>query len=504
MTAENEQSSDDRSITADGFEELFRDKWLTLVNGRPDVTIPEDEFIRLSTTEATVYRKLLADGTPFEPFGYLSENIPCADRDKISYSRLMQLVNSFDFERDDIVAFHRERMKIMDELYENMKKAGPEALNHAINRSRWLDLSIVDEMDKLEREHLENLADGAPTVEELTEEIDDLQFEQSIVWGLILDNLTELHHRLSREWAGHNRYILTVDGDGGVISKVQPQFVNYGVFDTWNRILRNLGLAMDPDIANSLVNDCESWAYSEDLSGYPKIHGSAEVGDRMLRYGRENKIYFSDKPHEIVIRSGNIWSITVVDNHPHLSYKVKHADRSIALGNVYWDGDQQEGEFDQSNFDSNIYAVADPERYWGVYALLGSIARDMWVCEHVTRHYDTDGGKVNSGGGGGKKCRKKPKNRYIWLPRFKVTWEDRPTRAEVEERVFQVSPAYVTGHVRKVKTPSEEQLELAKRHGVRVPSGYTFVRPHDRAGYETSRKLYKSRSALRTLFGAVR
>ena len=53
----------------------------------------------------------------------------------------------------------------------------------------------------------------------------------------------------------------------------------------------------------------------------------------------------------------------------------------------------------------------------------------------------------------------------------------------------------VRPHVRKCESPSAGQLFLARRYGVDVPAGFTFVRPHER-GKAKRDVIYRSRSAL--------
>jgi len=71
-----------------------------------------------------------------------------------------------------------------------------------------------------------------------------------------------------------------------------------------------------------------------------------------------------------------------------------------------------------------------------------------------------------------------------------------------EEKVLSLSPCHVSGHPRRVSNPNPEQLELARRLGVVVPEGYTYVREHDRSGSSEFRRLYKSRSAMEVMFGS--
>lgn len=95
----------------------------------------------------------------------------------------------------------------------------------------------------------------------------------------------------------------------------------------------------------------------------------------------------------------------------------------------------------------------------------------------------------------------------VYLPRVSY---HRPAAAEGLPEAEVTEPAVrprhaVSQHLRRVGTASAAQRFLARRYGVHVPEGFTFVRPHDRgtaAGQERIR-VYRSRSASRMLFEVV-
>jgi Restriction endonuclease len=61
---------------------------------------------------------------------------------------------------------------------------------------------------------------------------------------------------------------------------------------------------------------------------------------------------------------------------------------------------------------------------------------------------------------------------------------------------------FVRAFFRKVENPSPVQLEIARAERVIVPEGHTFVRAHYRGG-GGAQKIYRSRSALQLLYGAI-
>lgn len=95
----------------------------------------------------------------------------------------------------------------------------------------------------------------------------------------------------------------------------------------------------------------------------------------------------------------------------------------------------------------------------------------------------------------------------VYLPRVqyhrsKVALEQ-PSAAS--ENTVERSRHAVAQHLRKVGSASAAQRFLALRYGVRLPEGFTFVRPHERGGSATQERLrvYRSRSASRMLFELV-
>ncbi len=87
----------------------------------------------------------------------------------------------------------------------------------------------------------------------------------------------------------------------------------------------------------------------------------------------------------------------------------------------------------------------------------------------------------------------------VYLPRIKYI-----SSADIQKCASELShqdrrPHFVRPHLRKSSTASEHQLLLATRYGFDVPTGYTFVRPHER-GQKSRDTIYRSRSALQSLY----
>ena len=182
-------------------------------------------------------------------------------------------------------------------------------------------------------------------------------------------------------------------------------------------------------------------------------------------------------------------------------YKIKHTDGSIALGRIIFIDDkyeiiQSDGVGQPAKWNSN------PQNTVSIFALVSAIARDMFVLDTKERYYD-ESRPLKSGFG----KKKKKKEEYVWLPRTRINYIGE-REVPLDERIdriapYDIAPHPVTGHKRKAKNPNPKQLELAMKAGMEIPAGYTYVRPYEHPGGKGERRLYKSRSALMTLFAAI-
>lgn len=107
-----------------------------------------------------------------------------------------------------------------------------------------------------------------------------------------------------------------------------------------------------------------------------------------------------------------------------------------------------------------------------------------------------------------KRVRGKDVRQIIYLPRVHYSKPDAGALANPPEDIDAGARTRhsVAPHLRKAKEASAEQRFLAQRYGMRVPVGFTFVRPHER-GLATEDKerirIYRSRSASRMLFQEI-
>ncbi len=287
-------------------------------------------------------------------------------------------------------------------------------------------------------------------------------------------------------------------------------------YDAWKNLSKHIHFFMNLDIKNlrKLVEDFEVWSHVNKLKEQevkiPNISNGALIGSTLLRFGEQHKAYASRKPHEILLNTDFMRSITLVDCFEDgLLFKLKYPDNQISVGFV----SRAIGEVAEQLEDAFLgyfYALSDSSYgsffgsttlsdYFGnnLFAFIGAMARDMFICERREAHYHIQTRKPRKGG-----KKKELKEKVVWLPRSRVVYKHLEDfdESEWEKIVQNIAPTEVDGYTRKCKNPSPKQLELAKRFGVVVPFGETFVRPHHRKGYSKESVKYKSRSAFSLLF----
>lgn len=138
-------------------------------------------------------------------------------------------------------------------------------------------------------------------------------------------------------------------------------------------------------------------------------------------------------------------------------------------------------------------ALEKMERFeLGVKFFLAVLIRDFWVVKDRqalfgSRRLVRRVSKLNSD-------RRNPV--WIYLPRIRYQrdYHDHPDGLNLKVR----KPHLVRGHLRKAVHASGSQLFLARRFGIVVPEGFTFVRGH-RRGEVAAEAAYRSVSALRCI-----
>jgi hypothetical protein len=308
-------------------------------------------------------------------------------------------------------------------------------------------------------------------------------------------------------------YIVRVKPDGHVVGKRMRADSHDDLIREWIAMSKHApfflvasGRAGQLSSSNDeLINDHERWSEPYIYEHLPRMENGNAIAGRLFRFGLDHKVYASDWPHRVVFNDNYLDSITVKTNREgNLAvFKTKAANRRISLGCML-SRDDRMAEMSSDNFVfDRLFNTATTPRQEFLNAMIGSILRDMYVCEDRTVFYEQRTSSPPR-----TRANPHPQTTVIWLPRKRINYASRNEQegsndsAGLDRLLHEVAPANVSGHLRVCENPSPEQIELARAYGITVPPGRTFVRPHTRAAYEAGAPMYKSRSALQLIFGA--
>jgi len=133
-----------------------------------------------------------------------------------------------------------------------------------------------------------------------------------------------------------------------------------------------------------------------------------------------------------------------------------------------------------------------------LHVLMSSIIRDFWIVTERQRLFD-----IRRSRGGGQSI-DGDRKRVVYIPRVRYLAAKFDLRHLTDSLEYRSrAQHYVKPFFRRAQ-PSALQLEIARRTGVIVPAGHTYVRGHYR-GVERAQgqKVYRSRSAMALLFDHV-
>jgi hypothetical protein len=130
----------------------------------------------------------------------------------------------------------------------------------------------------------------------------------------------------------------------------------------------------------------------------------------------------------------------------------------------------------------------------GIRLLMAALIRDFWVVEERHRVFDVRVERIPR-----MTVSRKRNYRVIYLPRIRYT-SGGMQLGRLSEALEHSARArhYVRPFFRMVQ-PSPLQQEIARRRGISLPPGYTYVRGHYRGG-SARQTVYRSRSALNLLY----
>lgn len=155
---------------------------------------------------------------------------------------------------------------------------------------------------------------------------------------------------------------------------------------------------------------------------------------------------------------------------------------------------------DRRHQEGELLAGMTPESVINIPSLMqlisASIVRDFWVMEdhevafEIKRKHGRSGPSGPSG------------ERVVYLPRMAIEGKrPRPENLLDGLRWKERVQHSVRSHRRRAEHPSAKQLALAQAEHQQLDPGFTWVKGHMRGRGETSAPIYRSRSALRLLWG---
>ena len=129
--------------------------------------------------------------------------------------------------------------------------------------------------------------------------------------------------------------------------------------------------------------------------------------------------------------------------------------------------------------------------------LSAAIVRDFWVVEDRGDALRLGAPRFRQALGAAD-----TRKRVIYLPRCRYDRRHVERAVAGEAATWRVSPHFVGPHFRTLPdghTATRKQRAVAALHGVAIPTGKTWVRGHVAAGGEEEAKVFRSRTACRTL-----
>jgi len=147
-----------------------------------------------------------------------------------------------------------------------------------------------------------------------------------------------------------------------------------------------------------------------------------------------------------------------------------------------------------------------PENLQGqalLFLVASSAVRDFCVVEEREGLFSSRTQSLSKA----KRHRSMDSEEVIYIPkvRYRRLIEDSLlSSAQSDDAMHSRALHEVKEHLRKAEKASVHQIVLASRYGIHIPRGYTFVRPHQRGGYEDEyvekKRIYRSRSVSKMLF----
>lgn len=243
-----------------------------------------------------------------------------------------------------------------------------------------------------------------------------------------------------------------------------------------------------------LIEPHDIFALPEDVPDFPDLDADGGAYTELLHSAIRNKVYAIYPCSEVLLNSEWVQSITLLELTDAVIAKIRFSNEKCTIAIVRYPTDK----IPDPPFFIPMPLPAGTEHTLAL--LYASVIHDFFVCNVREKFYDE---RVLRSTSSGREDRGQAAHvRFVYLPRVQVRYVDRPLLPALQ-RAKVVAEHPVRGHLRRIQGErSPQQQVLASAHGLTLPEGFTFVRPH-RRGSHVRRTVYRSASALAVLSDAT-
>jgi hypothetical protein len=264
------------------------------------------------------------------------------------------------------------------------------------------------------------------------------------------------------------------------------------ILHSWGQLIGGVDFPFDPCL------------WTSNLAQAPvadNVEASLSAGCNLLAEARANKTGTIPPAATVELRVGPFEYVELTEVWDSVQCVFRTDDGCFGIGYI------EPGEGEEANrghsfplpgkergLDEELMTRIDA----GLFLLISAIVRDFWVVENR----ETVFGHRIQRSFVPRRRGEDDKPRLVYPPRVRYLEPPNVQHANSQLAYKERRLHSVRAHLRRVAGPSEHQLDLARRYGIEVPVGYTFVSPHER-GKSKREIIYRSRSALKCLYSVV-
>jgi hypothetical protein len=312
-----------------------------------------------------------------------------------------------------------------------------------------------------------------------------------------LFDMTLQTHLLSTSVTDAGRSVSWFDSEGATLGRLRltpsefPEWFSPELY--WPRMPRmpptNLGRLVGPsDVPIDLGVDAPAWSTFPLAEKAEEVSASAEA---LIEEAQTHKTNCIPNGAVLQLAVGPFLYLEAWERRRSVDFVCRSPKGEFALAQL----DVTDGSMNFDLFWNRPQGEESDRMEAALKLLLAATVRDFFVVEERERVFDAK--KTTRALPGERRRREGPVT--IYLPRVKYRSPPDLARCAAELNQAERRSHFVGAHLRKAASASEHQLFLAARYGIEVPTGFTFVRPHER-GQKGRQIIYRSRSALRSLY----